>query len=221
MTKFILVRHGLSTANNTGVFCGQYDAPLTEEGFVQAKDVAKYVFENYKIDAIYSSDLSRVIDTIAPTARLFNLEIIKTKELREIDVGSWQGKSLTQIEKEDPETFLPYQACDTSVKLGGAESFDDIAERAMAFLKQLAKDNPDKTILIGSHGGVIRTLCSKWTGTSFYDMRVKYPITNASITEVVFDGDIQTVISCGNDKFLSSPTKDADVKYFKGIGKPE
>lgn len=221
MTKFILVRHGLSTANNTGIFCGQYNAPLAEEGFSQAEDVAKYVCENYKIDAIYSSDLSRVVDTITPTAELLNLEIIKTKELREINVGNWQGKSLAQIEKEDPETFAPYQACDTSVKLGGAESFDDAAGRALNFLKQLAKDNPDKTILIGSHGGVIRTLCAKWTGTSFYDMRVKYPITNASITEVVFDGDKQTVISCGYDKFLSSPSKDADVNYFKGIGKPE
>ena len=65
MVKIILIRHGYSQGNAFGkAFCGQTDLPLTDIGFKQAKEVCDYVFNNYKVDAIYSSNLSRAFLSI-------------------------------------------------------------------------------------------------------------------------------------------------------------
>ena len=68
MVKFIIVRHGYSVFNKERRFTGHVDAPLDERGIEQAKRNAEYVIANYKIDCIYSSDLSRAYHTVKPIA---------------------------------------------------------------------------------------------------------------------------------------------------------
>ena len=48
------------------------------------------------------------------------------KKLREIDVGAWGGVSIDEISIRDAETFNRYIAGDSTVHLGGAESFEDL-----------------------------------------------------------------------------------------------
>ena len=48
-------------ANLEGVFAGNYDAPLTELGYNQAKRTAEFIAENYKVDKVYASDLIRAL----------------------------------------------------------------------------------------------------------------------------------------------------------------
>ena len=81
MTTFILVRHGESMANKTKSYAGHIDIPLSEEGFLQAEAVSRYIEENFKVDAVYSSDLSRAYNTIKLFADKCNLAIEKRKEL--------------------------------------------------------------------------------------------------------------------------------------------
>ena len=105
MTTLIMVRHGLSTGNLEGVYCGQLDYPLAEKGFAQAALTGKYLKKNYHIDHIYSSDLLRAMQTAEPTARAFGLEIIPESDLREIGVGEWQGQNaemIIQTKVEEP-----------------------------------------------------------------------------------------------------------------------
>ena len=105
MTTFILVRHGESMANKTKSYAGHIDIPLSEEGFLQAEAVSRYIEENFKVDAVYSSDLSRAYNTIKPFADKCNLAIEKRKELREVNVGLLQGMSFDDVEKEYPGLF--------------------------------------------------------------------------------------------------------------------
>ena len=79
MTKFIVVRHGNSLSNIDKTFTGHIDAPLSEVGVEQAKLVSNYILSEYKVDKVFSSDLSRAVDTIKPFAQKVNLEIIKEK----------------------------------------------------------------------------------------------------------------------------------------------
>ena len=106
MTTFILVRHGESMANKTKSYAGQIDIPLSEEGFLQAEAVSRYIEENFKVDAVYSSDLSRAYDTIKPFADKCKLAIEKRMELREVNVGLLQGMSFEEVEKEYPGLFV-------------------------------------------------------------------------------------------------------------------
>ena len=80
MTRFIVVRHGNSLSNIDKTFTGHIDAPLSKVGLEQAQLVSDYIFNTYKVDRVFSSDLSRAVDTIKPFAQKANLEIIKEKD---------------------------------------------------------------------------------------------------------------------------------------------
>lgn len=214
MVRFLFLRHGLSVTNKSGCFCGQMDAPLTAEGHVQAEQAAEYICANYKIDAIYSSDLTRVKQTVAPTAKKLNLPVTYTKYIREVDVGTWMGHAVDEIKEREPEKFARYSSGDTSVVLGDGESFNDVLVRAEKEIKRIACENDGKTLLIGTHGGVIRMLCGKWLNLSDVEMRVKYPTNNAALTVVDFEKGVGKIVEFGIDNYLSNPTIDFSVKDF-------
>ena len=83
-----LVRHGQSVANVTKIYSGHNDVPLTEEGRAQAVAL-RPVLSELTFDRVYSSDLSRAIDT--QLLALPGVEGIRTPLLREIDVGRAAG----------------------------------------------------------------------------------------------------------------------------------
>lgn len=212
MTKFLFLRHGESKTNNSGKFCGQIDSDLTDVGLEQAQDVAKYIVKHHNdIDAIFSSDLIRVVKTVEPTAKMLGKEIVLNKDLREINVGNWAGKTPDEIRELTPNLYERYRRGDTSVKLGDAESFDDVHARALAVVNQIARDYDGKKVLVGAHGGVIRMLCKNWLNVSDVVMRTKYCIANASLTEVDYDGKDARVVSVNNMSYLGTKTGDKET----------
>ena len=103
MTRIIILRHGQSIANLLEQGSGQLDVPLTEKGRSQAESAAEYLVANEKIDRIYSSDLSRAVDTATPVAKRLGLPIVTDKRLREIYTGKFQGLSYTERDRLYPE----------------------------------------------------------------------------------------------------------------------
>ena len=77
MTDLVILRHGYSEGNKEKRFSGQMNVPLDNVGKNQAESVAKFIADNFKVDAIYSSDLSRAYDTVKPLADKLGLEIVK------------------------------------------------------------------------------------------------------------------------------------------------
>ena len=99
MVKIIFVRHGYSQYNKTKQYTGQLDVPLEPEGYEQARDSSRFILENYDVDAIYSSDLSRAVETVKPIAEAIGLEITTTRDLREINLGKWQNHFIADVPK--------------------------------------------------------------------------------------------------------------------------
>ena len=60
--KLFLVRHGQTVSNVAGVYAGQTDVILTDAGRAQAMKI-RPILEKFQFDKVYSSDLSRAIDT--------------------------------------------------------------------------------------------------------------------------------------------------------------
>ena len=67
-TTLLLIRHGESKANEKKFFAGHLNVELSEKGKAQAVLTANYVAENYQVDTIYASDLSRAYNTAQPLA---------------------------------------------------------------------------------------------------------------------------------------------------------
>ena len=198
MTKIILIRHGESLANAKRVYLGHTDWDLSEKGYEQAKCSAeqlKYV----KIDKIYSSDLIRAYNTASPHAKMRGLEVIKSKMLREVYLGEWECRKISELENEYPDEFLVgWHKHFGECKVPGGESIPELAERIYNTVLDIAKENVDKTVLIGCHAAAIRAFWGKVTGTKAEDVCENIPFPkNASFTVVEYDGEMLLPIIYG------------------------
>ena len=204
MTTFILVRHGESMANKTKSYAGHIDIPLSEEGFLQAEAVSRYIEENFKVDAVYSSDLSRAYNTIKPFADKCNLAIEKRKELREVNVGLLQGMSFDDVEKEYPDLFIKIKEKPDLFRYPEGESYRDVAKRGGAIFEEMAKKNPGKTVLVASHNGFLRTSLCTLTGLALSELETVTGFPNASVTVLNYEGGKAEVLIKGFAGYLEN-----------------
>lgn len=182
MTKFLILRHGYSKGNKERKFTGQQDVPLDEIGVAQAESAAKYILENFKIDSIYSSPLSRAYNTAKPVADALSLPINTVEDIKEIDVGVWEGMRVVDIAEQYPEEFELYSTNVGLARPVGGESYLELAERVSKAFAQIAQENPGKTVLVATHGGVIRALRYAWLGYTPEQLQSIPHVTNASLT---------------------------------------
>ncbi len=187
MTEFILVRHGFSVTNKSKCFTGQMDVPLDEVGKEQGKIVSSYIYENYKVDAIYSSDLMRARDTLALLSEKTGVPITTRKDLREINVGAVQGMSFSDFTEKYPEEFKKRQENFGDFKFPDGESNKELMERALFAIDEIARENEGKRVVIATHGGVIRTLVCAFSGLDISRLSDVPRLHNASLTVIKYD----------------------------------
>lgn len=165
LIQLIVVRHGKSQANENDVLQGQANAPLCETGEKQAELAAK-ALQDAVIDAAYSSDLDRAVQTaklILSVNRSWNsnLRLIEDKLIRDRSFGVMENineKEYNRIAKEkgfhDWYQFTPE----------GGESPQQVRKRVKEFITQLYEKREKivsmKTwnVLVVSHNGWIREL---------------------------------------------------------------
>ena len=126
MIKLIFIRHGTSVNNKKREFTGHLDVPLDEQGVIEAQKASEFVLKNYKIDAIFSSDLDRAVQTVTPIAKATGLPINKTPAFREICLGDWEGMKIDDVNAnfKDECDFLKDNIAE--FKYPNGESFEDI-----------------------------------------------------------------------------------------------
>ena len=114
--KLILVRHGETEWNSAFRFQGQTDVPLGEEGRRQAVLLADRLGA-VEFDRVYSSPLSRAFETasIIRKRSSFPMDIVTRPELSEMCFGTWEGLTLSEIQKNDPPLFLSWREDPSSV----------------------------------------------------------------------------------------------------------
>lgn len=183
MTTIIIVRHGESQGNAQNIFLGHTNMDLTELGKQQAQKTAQYL-QNYKIDAIFASDLDRAYNTAKPTAALQGKDIVKCQDLREIFAGDWEAVNYYGIYDKDPEPFTAWlNDIDNAVCTNG-ESVAQMKKRVIGIVDTIAKQNDGKTVAVFSHATPIKALFSAWTNTLMKDIGW---VKNASVTVVVYN----------------------------------
>ena len=202
MTKFILVRHGQSKANECGYLVGKTEAPLSSLGEKKARAVSEYILKVYKVDAIYSSPLSRACNTVKGVADALNLPINMENKLTEFDFGKWEGLTHEKIKNSfddgyskwarDPGVFIP----------DGGESMAQLQARVVEKIKEIGKKEDGKTVLIGSHSSVIRALQCYIQGLPLTEMKNTPWVVNGSIAEINFDGENFFIFKYGFDGHL-------------------
>ena len=153
--RLLLIRHGQSEADILNVHEGVADYPLTEKGHDQAKTMAKYIYENYTIDKLYTSPLKRAYQTAKHISELIKKDIIQVENLKEFDNGLLAGLTFEEADKKYPIIHnLPI-----TESVYGQETLFHFRQRADDILQQIITENNDTdTIAIVTHGKMINQL---------------------------------------------------------------
>lgn len=193
-TKLIIIRHGQSLGNLNGIFLGHTDLDLSDHGYLQAKITAEHL-KDTEINVIYSSDLKRAYNTAVPNAKIHNLEIKTSKNLRETFLGGWEGRTVEEIKsKYGEEMFNNSWVNDFGMFVfpDGGESTSRSATRFYDEILSICKENEGKTILITAHAGVIRGFWAIISNISWEKVASEVPFpSNASYSVAYYtDGSI-------------------------------
>lgn len=159
-TEVWLIRHGESEGNHAGVLQGQRDYPLSERGRQQARLLAARLTA-VRFDALYSSDLTRALDTAKVVAEAVRLPVAVDPRLREIDIGTWSGLTPEAIHARFPDEYAGWlRRRDPAHRRGGGESYLDLQRRIVPVVTELARRHPGGRLAIVAHGGSINAyLC--------------------------------------------------------------
>lgn len=134
------------------------------------------------IERIYSSDLVRAMETADIIADAINkaypqlsemtggpIRIKRDPGLREISLGSWDGRPIREVAEQYPEEYERRGKDIFSFKMRGAESFYDMQYRVKAAFRNLLRNDDAKDIIIIAHSGVIRALENSIRGLQVSD----------------------------------------------------
>ncbi len=157
-----IVRHGQAQANIDKIVAGTTDTPLTKEGESQAK-LRALEFANIKFDAAFSSDLVRAHRTAQIITLEKQLAVSTRKILRERHFGQWEGKPEENFFNDNAHLLEKIKMLSESEKQefkfdADYESNEEIASRFITFLREIAVTYIGKTVLVVSHGSMMRSV---------------------------------------------------------------
>jgi probable phosphomutase (TIGR03848 family) len=188
VTTVLLVRHGRSTANTSGVLAGcTPGVALDDRGREQAESLAVRL-GGLKLAAIVSSPLQRCQETIAPLAAKVGLPVLTDDRLEECRYGDWTGRPLKELMKE--KLWKAVQAHPSSVRFpgDGAESIAEMSARAVGAVRDWdvrlsAEHGPGAVWVACSHGDLIKALVADALGMHL-DMFQRVVVDPGSVSAV-------------------------------------
>lgn len=207
MTKVIFVRHGQTKWNLAGKYQGQSDIELTDLGRHQAELLAKN-FPSEKLDAIYSSDLSRAMETANIVGKRFGLVTNPEPAFREIHFGVWEGMTYEEISRHWPDAIQLFFKHPDELDIPKGESFQDVQARATHRLAEIVANNPSSVIAVFAHGAVLRTILAAALHIPIkYIWSMRQDNTAVSIVSYDDDGTIVSLLNStahlGNERPIS------------------
>jgi probable phosphomutase (TIGR03848 family) len=164
----ILLRHGRSTSNTSGVLAGRSDGvDLDDKGLEQATGLVERTGE-LTIRAVVCSPLLRCRRTVEPLAAALSLHPVVDERLSEVDYGDWTGRKLADLTTEP--LWKVVQAHTSAAVFPDGEGLAQMQARAVAAVRdhdrQLADHHGGDVLWLAcSHGDVIKAIVADALGT--------------------------------------------------------
>jgi probable phosphomutase (TIGR03848 family) len=226
MATVILVRHGRTTANATGLLAGRaVGVSLDQAGRKQAALTGERLAA-VPVVGVVSSPLERC----QQTARLILDRQAGTpyapleSDLTECDYGHWQGRMLTDLATED--LWSAVQSQPSSVIFPGGESMAAMQARAVAAIRRHdaafeADYGPGAVWVAVSHGDVIKSIVADALGMHL-DLFQRINVGPASVSIVRYGASRPSVHATNTDagdlSWLSNGIHSGDAPVGGGAG---
>jgi alpha-ribazole phosphatase len=154
MSDILLIRHGATDL--AGTFCGHSDPPLNERGREQVAALIEELVDQ-RIEAVYTSDLSRAHETAAALAMAKAIPLYGLSGLREINFGDWEGLRWSEVEASDRKFAERWLTEYPSLAVPNGETVHAFEARVMATVEPLLQI-VEGSIAVVSHAGVMRVI---------------------------------------------------------------
>lgn len=154
VTKLYLVRHGQSAGNAEGRFGGHGPTPLSKLGEQQAEATAKLLVRE-GIQAIYSSDLHRALQTADSLSKLTGIPVVSTSAFRERNVGVLEGLTFDESRQTFPKDYYALVNRNVHHVITNGESYRHLLRRSTTELWEILRRHLGQRVVIFSHTGAI------------------------------------------------------------------
>jgi broad specificity phosphatase PhoE len=154
VTVFHLLRHGEHVLRGRVLAGRTPGVGLSTIGRAEISAVADRLAEE-KIEALYSSPLQRTRESAEILAQRLDLLVQCREDLLELDFGEWTGLTFDEVRAD--ERWRLWSTCRSIASVPGGESMREVQERVVKALFDLRQTHRDGTVLVVSHGDVIRS----------------------------------------------------------------
>jgi probable phosphoglycerate mutase len=205
MTTIVLVRHGENDWVKEHRLAGWIPGiHLNENGHKQA-DAAAQRLAHLPVTAVYSSPVTRCLETAAYIAKPHQREIIEMEEIGEVHYGQWEGKKIKKLAKK--KRWFTVQFFPSRLRFPDGEALREVQFRAIQALETLSRRHPEDLIVIVSHADLIRLVLAHYLGVHI-DLFQRIAIGPASISVIDLHetGGVR-VLRMNEDGPLTAPTK--------------
>jgi probable phosphoglycerate mutase len=180
MALFYFLRHGETAWNAEGRLCGSTDVPLSDAGRRQAQLLARRL-QPILVDALYSSPLSRALESARLIGKAIGLEPVVDRRLAELNYGAWEGRTFEEIKRADPATYRAWDADPGELAPPEGETGAHLIERVTPFLAEVAERHPSGNVVVVCHKTVCRLLACHIMGVPLSEYRRRVPMENAAL----------------------------------------
>ena len=203
MTKIYLVRHAEAEGNVYRIAHGHYDGLITQRGYRQIAALQKR-FADIPVDAVYSSDLFRARTTAKAIYGPKGLPLQQRRELREVDMGSWEGRTWQDLTTHDPEQMYNFNRDLSKWQIEGGELVAHVRDRMIAELQKIAVENEGKTVAVVSHGAALRITIGSLQGLSLEELGTTPHGDNTAVSLLEAEnGQLRVVFRDDNSHLLA------------------
>ncbi len=158
MTRFFLMRHGNTIDEETKkVYKGKLEVPLSKRGLLRMHGAAAFL-SAFSLDRLYTSTLSRSIDSGRIISAASGIPAETTADFDEVSFGDWEGLSFDEIRERYPQDLPLWLSDPAAHPPPGGESFGDAQKRSMQRLWKIVAEHRGKNIGIVAHAGILRIM---------------------------------------------------------------
>lgn len=181
MTTFVLVRHASHDLLGHALAGRTRDIPLNASGRDEAAALVARLAA-YRADRVCTSPRLRARETIAPLLARVPMAHDIEPGLDEIDFGGWSGREFAELER-DPQ-WRVWCEQRSAARPPRGETIRQVQERVIGAMRALRERHRDATLLLVSHGDVIKAALAHYLGVHL-DHLERFDIAPASISVVV------------------------------------
>lgn len=211
MTYILLVRHGQNEWVKKKRLAGWIpNVHLNDEGKKQANNVAERL-AHLPVKALYSSPVTRCMETAEYVARALKLEVQELEAVGEVRYGQWEGAEIETLSEE--KSWYAVQHFPSRFRFPQGEALRDVQARAVAALEELSgKYEKDDMLVVVSHADLIKLLLAHYLGVHI-DLFQRIIVSPASVSILaLMENYMVRVVRVNDDGPIEPPPEDEDGK---------